>query len=79
MATPVTIIKITLDKKRATWHYTAHNNYGGSFGSTHCGSKKVALGMAALGVKVGQYFEVVTNGRSEGMFTTGYDGKVVKA
>jgi hypothetical protein len=74
------IVKISLRKVRATWHWTAHNDMGGSFGSTHAGSKKVAVGMAALGVKPGQTFELETNGKAEGLFTVdALSGRVVKA
>jgi hypothetical protein len=63
------IIKITLTKHRATWHYTAHNDVGGSYGSNHCGSKKVALHKAAAAVAPGEPFELITNGKNEGRWT----------
>jgi hypothetical protein len=73
------IIKITLAKHRSTWYWTAHNEVGGSFGSNHCGSKKVALHTAAIGVQPGQTFELVTNDKSEGLFTVNAEKRVVKA
>ena len=72
------IVKITLRKSRSTWYWTAHNEMGGSFGSNHCGSKKVALQTAAHGSEVGMPFEVVTNDKSEGLFAVDDAGKVVK-
>jgi hypothetical protein len=69
------IVKITLRKVRSTWYWTAHNEMGGSFGSTHAGSKKVALATAARGATVP--FEVVTHEKSEGMFFV-MNGKVEK-
>lgn len=72
------IIKITLVKHRSTWHYTSFNDVGGSFGSNHCGSKKVALHKAAIGVLPGQTFELETNGRWEGVFTKTIDGEVLE-
>ena len=73
------IVKITLRKSRATWFYVAHNEMGGSFGSNHCGTKKVALHKAAIGAKPGQTFELITNEKSEGWFTVDATGGVVKA
>jgi hypothetical protein len=73
------IIKVTLNKHRATWYWTAHNDMGGSFGSNHCGSKKVALHRAAVGAVPGQYFEVITNAKSDGYFTVDAAGALVKA
>ena len=73
------ITKITLTKSRSTWHYVAHNDQGGSFGSNHCGSKKVALHKAAIGAVPGQYFTLIVNGQSAGYHTVDAAGRVVKA
>jgi len=78
MELPVVTVKIELRKSRSTWHWTAHNEMGGSFGSNHCGSKKVALHVAARGSEPGMPFEVVTNGKSEGLFSVNGEGRVVK-
>jgi hypothetical protein len=45
--------RITLDLYRSTWTWTTHNPEGGSFGSTHSGSKRVALAQALRGVPAG--------------------------
>jgi hypothetical protein len=74
-----TTIKVTLTKHRATWYWTALNDVGGSFGSNHCGAKKVALARAARGVQPGATFELVTNEKSEGLFTVDAAGAVVRA
>jgi hypothetical protein len=73
------VVKITLRKSRSTWYWTAHFAAGGSFGSNHCGSKKVALAHAARGVKIGESFELVTNEKSEGRFTRAVNGTLEKA
>lgn len=72
------IVKIVLRKSRSTWYWTAHNDMGGSFGSNHSGSKKVALHVAAHGAKPGQVFDVITNERNEGPHTVDEAGKVIK-
>lgn len=71
------IVKISLRKVRSTWYWTAYNDQGGSFGSTHAGSKKVALQVAAVGVQPGQLFWLVTNEKAEGYCTVDAAGKVI--
>lgn len=70
--------KISLNKKRATWYYTAHNAVGGSSSSNHCGTKKVALAAAAVGLLPGESVEVVTNGKFDGRYYKNPDGSLVK-
>jgi hypothetical protein len=45
--------RITLDLYRSTWTWMTHNPQGGSFGSTYCGSKRVALAQALRGLPPG--------------------------
>lgn len=59
---------ITMNKHRSTWHWFCKNPQDGGFGSTHCGSKTVALYKALRGVPAGAKVKVVTNGKVEATF-----------
>lgn len=60
---------VTMDKYKSTWTYFTRNPEGGGFGSNFCGAKRVALSRAIRGVPKGAKYEVITNGKSEGVFT----------
>lgn len=53
--------KVNLRKLRATWHWFTTNPQGGGFGSTHCGSKKVALDDATRWLKPGTQYQLFVN------------------
>jgi len=60
---------VTLEKHRATWHFFTRNPQGGGFGSSHCGTLRVATSMATANIPRGAQYEVVVNGRYRGGFT----------
>ena len=57
--------KVRMDKHRSTWHWFTTNPQGGGFGSTHCGTKKVALYEAVKHIPQGVQYLLVTNGKEE--------------
>jgi len=70
--------KVTLRKNGATWYYFTENPQGGGFGSNHCGTKGVAMGMALRGLDIGELALVTTQSvpggamRSETIVKTGW-------
>ena len=59
------IYVVRMDKHRSTWCWFTTNPQGGGFGSTHCGTKKVALQTAIRNIPVGASYLLVTNGREQ--------------
>jgi hypothetical protein len=56
--------KVRMTLYRSTWSYFTENPQGGGFGSTHCGSKKVALWKATLGIPSGETYLLTVNGKA---------------
>ena len=54
---------VRMDRYGATWSWFTTNPSGGGFGSSHCGSKGVALAHALRGVPAGPY-TLTTNGKA---------------
>lgn len=55
--------KVRMDKYRSTWSYFTTNPQGGGFGSSHCGTKRVALHNATRFIPRGESYVLVCNGR----------------
>jgi hypothetical protein len=59
---------VRLRKTRATWDYFVENPVGGGCGSNYCGPKRIALTRALVMVPAGADYELITNGKSGGVF-----------
>jgi hypothetical protein len=57
--------KVTMRKLRSTWHWFTENPQGGGFGSTHCGSLRVAFNTAIKNIPDGATIIFVKNGKEE--------------
>jgi hypothetical protein len=60
---------VTLNKHRATWHFFTGNPQGGGFGSSHCGTQRVALAMAIQNIPAGAQYQMTVNGKDRGLQT----------
>lgn len=60
---------IRVDKRNTIWSYFATNPQGGGSGSSHSGTKAVALKKAISVVKPGHPYMLVTNGKLTGPHT----------
>jgi hypothetical protein len=55
--------KVRMTKYRSTWSWFTTNPQGGGFGSSHCGSKRVALHHATRAIPTGTAYTLMVNGR----------------
>ena len=62
---------VRLDKHASIWSYFTTNPQGGGSGSSHRGSKALALILATRNIPAGSTYVVVTNGKPSTIQTKG--------